>query len=358
MEHHSHIPIFYEGQDDLIEILAISMVSVCYNTKSFIDFYILDCGLNDFNKRQLNKLKEKFNNFSIEFIPVDLKQFHHLRGYGPNLEFFDLYARLLIPNIKPQLDKAIYLDSDVLCLGDIQQLWNIDLGDYPYAAAPELGYDNIIKKHCVENLNINQEHIYTNVGITLLNLKKWRELKATEKILELAKEYKNDIWIIHEDLFSMFFGCNNYKRLEQRFNLADRINHIKETMTLSYLTDNYLEEEWKHAVLQHITPTKVWKLLKNEMGKDSRNFSIFWMFSSMTPFHEGLKLKFLFNTISNSLPKDMDKPLVLAPQTPKVCSKKRITLFHFLPLLTIKTKNKKTRVKLFGFIPLLKIREK
>lgn len=34
-----NIPIFYEGNDDLIEILATSMCSICYNTESFINFY-------------------------------------------------------------------------------------------------------------------------------------------------------------------------------------------------------------------------------------------------------------------------------------------------------------------------------
>ena len=52
MENKAHIPVCYEGQDDLIDILATSICSICYNTKSFIDFYILDCGINNFNKNQ------------------------------------------------------------------------------------------------------------------------------------------------------------------------------------------------------------------------------------------------------------------------------------------------------------------
>ena len=40
MENKEHIPVCYEGQDDLIDILATSICSICYNTKSFIDFYI------------------------------------------------------------------------------------------------------------------------------------------------------------------------------------------------------------------------------------------------------------------------------------------------------------------------------
>ena len=39
-----HIPVFYEGNDDYIEMLATSMASVCYNTTSYIDFHTLVFG--------------------------------------------------------------------------------------------------------------------------------------------------------------------------------------------------------------------------------------------------------------------------------------------------------------------------
>ena len=42
-----HIPVFFEGQNDLIYILGTAMASICYNTESFIDFYILDCGIHN-----------------------------------------------------------------------------------------------------------------------------------------------------------------------------------------------------------------------------------------------------------------------------------------------------------------------
>ena len=133
------IPIFYEGQDDLVDVLATSMASICYNTKSFIDFYILDCGICKFNKHLLESMKEKFNNFSIEFVPVDLEQFEGLKGWGPQNKHIDCYSRLLISNLKPNLDKCIYLDSDTIALDDIKLLWYLDLVNYFYAAAFELG---------------------------------------------------------------------------------------------------------------------------------------------------------------------------------------------------------------------------
>ena len=93
------VSVFYEGQDDLADILAVSICSVCYNTEKFVNFYILDCGICAFNKKLLESLKSKFNNFSLEFIPVDLTQFHHLTPWCK--KFWDCYARLIIPELKP-----------------------------------------------------------------------------------------------------------------------------------------------------------------------------------------------------------------------------------------------------------------
>lgn len=90
-------------------------------------------------------MKEKFNNFSIEFIPVDLKQFKGLKGWGSG-NFLDCYARLLIPELKQNLDKVIYLDSDVIAMDDINLLWEQDLEEYVYAAVPDLGYSDFFNQ--------------------------------------------------------------------------------------------------------------------------------------------------------------------------------------------------------------------
>ena len=154
-----HIAVFYEGQDDLIDILAVSMASVCYNTKSFVDFYILDCGICDFNKKQLELLKEKFANFSIEYIPIDLKQFEGLKGWRG---FLDCYSRLQIPELKKKLNRAIYLDSDVIALGDVKLLWKENLDGHAVGAAAEIGYGNFLFQNCTNKLGISPTHIYIN----------------------------------------------------------------------------------------------------------------------------------------------------------------------------------------------------
>ena len=347
-----HIPIFYEGQDDLVDILATSIVSVCYNTKSFIDFYILDCGLCDFNKRQLESMKEKFHNFSIEFIPIDLKQFEGLKGWGAG-NFLDCYARLLIPELKPQLNKIIYLDSDVIALDDIQKLYDINLGKYVYGAVPDIGYDTHFQNNCVKKLGLSKKHIYPNAGVILLNTKKCRSMQFTKKIFKLAKAKKNDILVIIEDLFSMFFGNNNYKRLDNRFNMTDRDNQIVKTCA-PYITKEYLDNEWNHVVIQHLSPGKVWKLIKNNYNnRILKMFHAFWFFAGMTPFYNGMQQSFLFQTNELIVSSNLNYMMYLLKNN----LLSSVTLFDIITILSIKKNGNKTTYFLFKFIPLLKVKK-
>lgn len=349
MTENNHIPVFYEGQDDLIEILATSMASVCYTTKSFIDFYILDCGICDFNKRQLEGMKETFNNFSLEFIPIDLKQFKGLKGWGKE-NFLDCYSRLLIPKLKTDINKAIYFDTDTIALGDIKKLWDIDLGDYPYGAAPELGYSKILFENCKKNLGISEKHIYPNAGVLLINCTKWRERKAEKGLLNAASKFKDKLIVINEELLSIYWGKNNYKKLDLMFNISDRINAVKDT-NYPEITDEYVETQWQKAVIQHLTPTKPWMYLRNELGKPVRNACNFWKFAAMTPYYEGLQNKYIWYCAETFR-------CVSSPSLSAVVTKKtEYRLFNLFPLF--KTVAKRSRwIKLFGFIPFIKIKEK
>ena len=341
MNQQEHIPVFYEGQDDLVDILATSIASICYNTESFIDFYILDCGMCNFNKKLLLSMKEKFNNFSIEFLPIDLKQFEGLKGWGPKNEYVDCYSRLLISGLKPDLDKCIYLDTDTMALDDIKKLWDIDLEDYFYAAAPDLGCTKAFQTNFVDNLHLSKDHRFPNAGVFLLNLKKWRAENIEQKILKLAKEYNEYLLTIQEDLFGLTFGSNNYKRLDLRYNIADRINNIHD-VNAPEITDEYVENEWKHVVIQHLTPTKPWKYLYSEYGKVVKNIWAFWFFAKMTPFYEGMVAKYNYISIENIVYNQINR------------NKSRyIRLFGFIPILTIKEKVNKVKYKLFGFLPIV-----
>ena len=143
----NRIPVFYACDNKYAPIAATSMASLLFNTDSFVEFYILDCNLTQKNRKKLEMLNEKFSNFSIEFIPVDANAkfgYIQLRNYLTTACF----ARLLIPDLKPDLGKIIYLDCDTIVMGDIVDLYDQDLNGFAIGAVPDPNvFENPIKKH-------------------------------------------------------------------------------------------------------------------------------------------------------------------------------------------------------------------
>ena len=291
-----HIPVFYEGQDDLIEILATTMASVCYATKSFIDFYILDCGICDFNKKLLEGMKDKFDNFSIDFIPIDLKQFEGLRGYTVH-NFVDCYSRLMIPELKPEINCAIYLDTDTIALKDINELWQEDLDGKSLGAVPDLGLTPFVADNFIKKLHGDPQQVYLSGGVFILDCQKWREKHITNDLLNLARRKKDQILIIIEDLFSIYF-TQDYKLLDCRYAMIDADMDTSKIPVKS-IDEKYMHFQWLKIAIMHFAGySKPWHHAKSEvLNRHTRNFDLFWFFAKMTPFYYGLQARFTENIV-------------------------------------------------------------
>ncbi len=96
------------------------------------------------------------------------------------------FFKLLIPQVlSSEIDKCIYLDSDMAINLDIKELWKIELGDKPLAAVSEkeCGTDTSALFLCTSGLIKNEE--YFNAGLILLNLNILRN--EEEMIMEGVK---------------------------------------------------------------------------------------------------------------------------------------------------------------------------
>ena len=204
--------------------------------------------------------------------------------------------------------------------------------------------------NCVGNLNVSPRHIYANAGVLLLDCEKWRKDNICQKLLQLADQYKQHIHIICEDILSIYFSENEYRLLPARYNLTDRDNLIQKTVAPA-IDDNYLQEEWKHIILQHLSPGKAWKKAYNsETFRELKHFDSFWFFAEMTPFYAGLQKKFeYYNSLEatdrelskreNQERKDISRILgVPVIALYKLGNKKRYKLFNLLTIMTVKGK--------------------
>lgn len=95
------------------------------------------------------------------------------------------YYRLKLSSLT-DVDKIIYLDSDLVVLSDINELWNFDTNDYLIGAVEDK-YSDLMTLQA----NLSDGDTYINSGVLLMNLKKFREENLEEKIFEKLREVDN-----------------------------------------------------------------------------------------------------------------------------------------------------------------------
>ena len=88
--------------------------------------------------------------------------------------------RVVFSKIFPHLDRILTIDNDTIVRENISELWDLDLTDYYLAGCPEY-------KKTTNN------HIYINMGLAMLNLKKFRDDGMDDQLLyDLNTYYFNE----------------------------------------------------------------------------------------------------------------------------------------------------------------------
>lgn len=261
-----HIPVFYACDDKYAPLAAASIASVLFNTSAFIDIYILDCNLSEKNKRKLNMLKEKFSNFSIEFVPVDAEaKFGHinLRNYLS----VACFTRFLIPDLKPEINRCIYLDCDTILFGDIADLWNQDLNGFIIGAVPDPNIFNVPERKSLHYSAalLSDSHLYFNSGVLLIDCQQWRDKNILDKLVESERKTAESRIFNDQDVLNNAFD-SNYCTLDVRFNVKSNLV-------------NFCPQD--KIVVRHFTGhIKPWL----KMGFLQLNTHDFWFYCQMTPF--------------------------------------------------------------------------
>lgn len=190
------IPIFFAVDDGYIPFLAVTLQSLVDNSSSSNQYSIkiLHTNVNEENKRKISKYQRE--NIDIEFVNLNcyvekVKDKLFTRDYYTNTTYF----RLFIPELYPQYEKALYLDSDTVVLADIAELYNTDIGENLVAAAQEGVIQNIkVYQDYVEKVvGVASYKRFFNAGVLLMNLNELRRFQFQDKILYLLSTVKYSV---------------------------------------------------------------------------------------------------------------------------------------------------------------------
>ena len=224
-----------------------------------IDLYYIEDNVTDVNLTYLKELQE--DNIKITIIPFKLPSpYDRLLPKCLDNSLPDVvettnttYAKFWFCEMFPDFDKILYLDPDILVLGDLQELYSICIDDYLVAGVIE----NLPAYHRFAS-KMNWESNYVNGGMLLINLKKWREEKINEKIkkrlLDTKKILNYDQGIINE----ICNGCiyvlpPKFNTLAELFAIRDADKIKNRYDFYQYYTQKQVDEAIYNPVIVHFT---------------------------------------------------------------------------------------------------------
>ena len=175
-----------------------------------------------------------------------------------------VYHRLYFPElVSADVDRLLYLDSDTLVVGDLQELFQMELGHYPVAAV----YDVYVKKQ--ELIGV-PEGAYFNSGVLLMDIANWRRQSVSHKVLSYLRQYPERILYVDQCGLNAVLK-DNWKRLDYKFNVL-----------YSYLpfgsSGTNLGKFLADKVILHFTLERPWNFLCR-----NRFRSLYWHYLKLSP---------------------------------------------------------------------------
>ena len=264
------IPIFFSTDDNYIPFLDVAIRSLVENASDAYKYRIivLNTGLNEDNVRRV--MQNEREGFKIDFIDISA-EVEKIKSRLKNVYHFSVvtYYRLFIASLFPQYDKVLYLDCDLVVLGDVSELYHIDLGDNILGAAPEQFVQNTkeFRSYAEKALGVDPDG-YVNAGVLLMNLKEFRNCKIEEKFTKLITEYDFDL--LDPDQAYL-----NYLCLGKILILPNGWNKLPIPLSC----------EGKKNIVHYALYKKPWQYI------DVMNGEYFWDYANLSPFYEEIRLR-------------------------------------------------------------------
>lgn len=262
-ENNREIPVFFAVDDNYIPFFDVALRSMIANASPLYKYsvIVLNSGLKEENEEKIKRLETE--GVQIRFVDI-AKRIEKIKDKLKKVYHFGLacYYRLFIEGLFPEYDKALYLDCDIVVLGDISELYRTDLQGNLLGGAVEefVAHVDEFRTYAKQAVGIEPER-YINSGILLMNLKGLREAKIQDRFIRLLEEYNFDT--VDPDQAYLNFLCK------------DRIHYLKNGWNK---TAYPVPLDGALNIVHYALVKKPWQY------DDAVNGEYFWQYAKESPF--------------------------------------------------------------------------
>ena len=158
--------------------------------------------------------------------------------------YYRLMAAELLPN---NVDKIIYMDGDMIVIGDIHALWEFDITNYAVAGAVDsLQFDDEIYRR----LAFDKKNGYFNAGVELINLRYWREHNISNQAIAYIESHQDSLPFMDQDVINTILADKKaFIPIRYNYQTMYLTKFFSKAFTPEFMNDVLLNKE--HPVIIH-----------------------------------------------------------------------------------------------------------
>jgi lipopolysaccharide biosynthesis glycosyltransferase len=223
------VNVAFISDDNYVAHLAVSIGSMLEqigcnhrsSEESCVNIYILDAGIAPKSRELLlRSITENASqcrlSWSIIFIQVSVPESLNISGGALRYLNRAIFAKLyLVELLPPEIKKIIFLDSDLLVLRDVMDLWFTDIqGKVMAATSDNLPFD--IRLVYPPDVPWQQNWKIANTGVMILDIDQLRRREAHEDLIGIAT--KHSLPFLEQDVWNLY--CQgDWFELDDRWNV-------------------------------------------------------------------------------------------------------------------------------------------
>ena len=200
--------IIFGVDSNYIKYAAVTMLSIIkHNQDEKIAFHIFCDEVKDEDLQKIKHMTEENPQISISIYYLSNEV---LAEFPQNADWnLSIYYRAIAPYVlHGKIKRALYLDADILCMGNINDLFSMKLPCV--IGVVEDGLKDDLKKKLMLDLGISSHKMYFNSGVMLIDIDRYFKENILMKFIDCMKNNRDRLVMYDQDAFNIILGEEAY----------------------------------------------------------------------------------------------------------------------------------------------------
>ncbi|MDX0974737.1 glycosyltransferase [Sinorhizobium medicae] len=245
------IHVIFASDENYAPHLGVHIRSIAETTPGPIAVHVLEKNITAASKEKIKASVQSFD-ISVEFIKIEFE--HEIGKRTP--EYINEVAmyRLLMPNLLPSVDKAIYIDVDAVTISSLQPLWDTDLTGKLIALveSPWRKYETYKRE-----IGLSASDPYFNSGTMVVDLKGMRAQNIEKALIDCFLDKRESIEFPDQDVINIVLR-GRILSLHPKWSIVRATYDYNGKGTLTYGKAEVAEAKASPAIVQFSGKLKPW----------------------------------------------------------------------------------------------------